>query len=216
MVRAALLTRTTRLWVEFAALYFALPLAFALLVPTGHFWSALAVMLAVATLLLALTPGYRWRSLWRGGTRGLLLPAAGFAVLLAPAAVALPLLLRPETLFWLPLRQPMLWLAIMVLYPLLSAFPQELAFRALFFERYGCLLPNRTKALLTNGFVFGLAHLFLWNLPAILFSALGGVVFAWAYRERGSFLLAWLLHSLAGAALFTTGAGVFFYHGAVG
>lgn len=205
-----------RLRAEFAALYIALPAAFAFLVPPDGFWAALAVMFVLAWALLARTPGFRWRSLRPRDGGGLLAPTLAFCAALLPVSAALPLLLRPEAFLWLPRQQPVLWLAILALYPLLSALPQELAYRALFFERYSSLFPNRHAALLANGLAFGFAHLFLWNLPAVLLSAAGGMVFAWAYRERGSFALAWLLHSLAGAALFTSGAGAFFYHGAVG
>lgn len=215
MVRAKLLSRGARLRAEFAVLYVALPVAFAWFAPPSAIWASMAVMLAVSAALLSCTPGFRWRILWRG-RNNLLAPTLAFSLLLAPVAVMLPLLLRPEAMFWLPRYQPGLWLAILLLYPLISAFPQELAYRALFFERYGSLFSGRNTALLANGFVFGLAHLFLWNLPAVLLSAAGGVAFAWAYRERGSFLLAWLLHALAGGALFTTGAGAYLYHGTVG
>lgn len=215
MVRAKLLNRGTRLRAEFVTLYVALPVAFAWLVPPDGIWASLLVMLVVSAVLLACTSSFQWRFLWRG-RGGLLAPTLALSLLLAPVAVMLPLLLRPDALFWLPYHRPGLWLAILLLYPLVSALPQELAYRALFFERYGSLFPSRSAALLANGLVFGLAHLFLWNLPAILLSVAGGVAFAWAYRERGSFPLAWLLHSLAGAMLFTTGAGAFLYHGTVG
>ena len=68
---------------------------------------------------------------------------------------------------------------------------------------------------MVNGACFGLAHLFLMNWLAVVLSGIGGVVFAYAYHLRQSFLLACLLHVLAGQILFTTGAGIFFYHGAV-
>ncbi|MFD1051826.1 hypothetical protein ACFQ1S_42845, partial [Kibdelosporangium lantanae] len=46
--------------------------------------------------------------------------------------------LYDPTLLWdLPRRKPVLWLIIMVAYPLLSAYPQELVFRGFLFHRYG-------------------------------------------------------------------------------
>ena len=76
------------------------------------------------------------------------------------------------------------------LYPLLSALPQELVFRPLFFRRYGHLFPDGRIALLANGALFGLAHLMFWNWPAVLLSTAGGLIFAHAYARRGSFALA--------------------------
>ena len=63
--------------------------------------------------------------------------------------------------------------------------------------------------------VFGLAHLFYLNWVAVMLTMAGGLVFAWAHVERGSFWLAGLLHMIAGWAVFTAGLGGFFYHGAI-
>jgi CAAX protease family protein len=57
----------------------------------------------------------------------------------APAALLLvvaPALLIPDKLFVFPGSRPLVWLAVMVLYPLLLAWPQELVFRGFFFQRY--------------------------------------------------------------------------------
>jgi uncharacterized protein len=115
----------------------------------------------------------------------------------------------------LPRRAPELWLMIMALYPLLSALPQELVFRPLFFRRYGDRFPGGSIALLANGALFGLAHLMFWNWPAVLLSTADGPIFAHAYARRGSFPLAVVLHAICGAIIFTSGLGTFFYHGAV-
>ena len=45
---------------------------------------------------------------------------------------------------------------------------------------------------------------------------LGITLFAAAYLGRGGFALAVVLHAVAGAILFTSGLGGFFYHGAIG
>jgi len=103
-----------------------------------------------------------------------------------------------------------------LLYPLFSALPQELIFRVLFVERYAGLFPNKAWTVAVNAACFGLAHLFYGNWIAPLLSALGGLVFAWAYVYRRSFPYAVLLHAVAGQIIFTSGLGIFFYHGAIG
>jgi hypothetical protein len=60
-----------------------------------------------------------------------------------------------------------------------------------------------------------LAHLMFWNGVALALTAAGSVIFARAYLGRG-FLQAVLLHAVAGGIIFTSGLGVFFYHGAIG
>jgi hypothetical protein len=103
----------------------------------------------------------------------------------------------------------------MLFYPLLSALPQELVFRALFFRRYGGLFGAPTLAVAVNALGFGLAHLMFWNWVAAALTVAGGVIFAQGYLRRG-FLQAVVLHAVAGGIIFTSGLGTFFYHGAVG
>ena len=67
-----------------------------------------------------------------------------------------------------------------------------------------------------SAFVFALAHLVFWNWVALLLTFVGGGIFAAAYLGRGGFALAVVLHAVAGAILFTSGLGGFFYHGAIG
>jgi hypothetical protein len=199
--------------VEFGALYVGLPLAMALAAPPDWLWPALIGATLVALVLLALTPGFDWRELARGGVawREVALVAAATAAV----AGALVWLLVPGQAFSLPRRAPGLWVAILLLYPLLSALPQEIVFRELFFRRYGGLFEGRQVAVAVNALGFGLAHLMFWNWVAAALTVAGGVIFARGYLGRG-FLQAVVLHAVAGGIIFTSGLGVFFYHGAVG
>ncbi len=101
----------------------------------------------------------------------------------------------------------------MALYPLLSALPQEVIFRPLFFRRYGPILPAGAGAIVLNAAVFALAHLMFWNWIVLAMTFVGGLVFAWAYAARHSFPLAVLLHVVAGWILFTVGMDVYFFAG---
>nr|WP_246831504.1 CPBP family intramembrane glutamic endopeptidase [Thioclava sp. L04-15] len=103
----------------------------------------------------------------------------------------------------------------MLFYPLLSALPQEVVFRSLFFRRYGRILPGSKRAITLNAILFSLAHLLYWNWIVALITFVGGVIFAWAYSVRRSFPLAVILHAIAGNVLFTVGAGVLFFSGSV-
>jgi membrane protease YdiL (CAAX protease family) len=109
---------------------------------------------------------------------------------------------------------PMLLAAILVLYPPLSALPQEILFRPLFFRRYGRVLPRGAwPQILLNAAVFGLAHLVYWSWVVALLTFAGGIAFAHAYRVRGSFAEAVILHAVAGGILFALGLGTWFYAG---
>jgi CAAX protease family protein len=137
------------------------------------------------------------------------------ALVAGATAVAATWLLFPRNLFLLPQRAPALWLMIMLLYPLVSALPQELIFRPLFFRRYGALFPGRQVALAVNALAFSGAHL-MYAHPLVLgMTLVGGYVFGWLYLVRGSFPAAVLAHAIAGQAIFTSGLGVLFYSGNV-
>lgn len=101
---------------------------------------------------------------------------------------------------------------IIVLYPLLSVIPQELIFRKFFFERYDFKIKKK-KRIFLNAVIFGWVHIIFQNYVAVLFSAVGGYLFARTYLKTKSFSLVCIEHSLYGNLMFTIGLGEFFYHG---
>ena len=210
------LPRRVRLWAEFAALFLGVPLWMAALERADLLWGILATMSVTGIVLYAVTPGVRWHALLEGGLIHHWHCIALFAATTVAIVGSLVLWLAPDRLFDLPRNMPGLWIRIMLLYPFLSALPQELVFRALFFERYGSLFPNRIAAVAINTAVFSLAHAFYANWIAVGLTFAGGFVFAWAYAYRRSFPLALVLHALGGQIVFTLGLGIYFYHGAVG
>lgn len=209
-----------QLWLEFAVLFLGIPLLLAFALSPRLLYPILLGMTAVGLILLVRTPGWRARRLiegWRWRDLALL---AAFAVGSGIAIFAFVQALVPHRLLGIPLHQPQLWLMIMALYPIMLALPQEILFRALFFERYGALFGHHGEgvpwaAIAINAVVFGFAHLFYWNSLAIGLSAVGGAFFAYAYVARRSFPLAFAMHALAGQLVFTLGLGRFFYHGAI-
>lgn len=207
------------LWVEFAALYIAMPLMLAFALKPSAMWPMLFGSLAFALLILERMPGFTWR-------RRLCMPRAkdwAFCTLIVGGAAGLALLavlfLHPDRLLAMPREAPGVWLIVALVYPSLSVLPQEVIWRTLFFERYGALFPNQAAAALVNGAAFGLAHLFYWNWPAVAFATLGGFFFALAYQRAGrrrAFILVCVAHALAGLAIFSLGLHEQFTHGAVG
>jgi uncharacterized protein len=120
--------------------------------------------------------------------------------------------LSPQLLFDLPLRQPVLWAVIMVAYPLFSAYPQELIFRAFLFQRYGPAF-GATGTIVASAAAFGFAHIFFHNWFAVIASTVGGVLFAMRYARSRSLLTVSIEHGLYGMLIFTVGLGQFVYHG---
>lgn len=112
----------------------------------------------------------------------------------------------------LPRRNPVLWAIIMVAYPLLSAYPQELIFRAFVFQRYGPVFGS-TGTIVASAAAFGFAHIFFHNWFAVIASTVGGVLFASRYARSRSLLVVSIEHGLYGVLIFTVGLGQFVYHG---
>ena len=206
----------SRAWlmVEFAAFYVAVPVAIAVALPPGMLLPALMAMAAGGLVLLHLTPGFEWRDLTTGWSRIAWGRVAIMGLAAAVVGLAVVLALRPDALFQPGHSMPLLLAAIVGLYPPLSALPQEILFRPLFFRRYGRLLPRgETAQIVLNAAVFSLAHLMYWSWVVALLTFAGGIAFAQAYRVRRSFAEAVVLHAVAGCIMFALGLGAWFYSG---
>lgn len=106
------------------------------------------------------------------------------------------------------------WLLIMVLYPVLSVWPQEVLYRAFLFARYRSLFRSDTGIIIASALAFGFAHVIFLNWIAIGMTTVGGLLFARDYARHRSLRLTCLEHSLYGCLIFTVGLGRFFYTGA--
>ncbi len=205
--------RRWRLRAEFWAFFLLLPLGIALFLPARMMFPALFAATALGVVLLHTTPGFRWRSLLAGSLSAL--PLLGFAAVTLAAVLAVSWWATGGRPFAFAGRNPELLAMILLLYPLLSALPQEIVFRALFFRRYRALLPRGNAAILLNAGLFATAHLMYWSWVVGVMTFVGGLAFAWAYARRRSFLLALAMHALAGQMVFALGLGMFFYTGNV-
>ncbi|MFD1883749.1 CPBP family intramembrane glutamic endopeptidase [Paracoccus pacificus] len=206
--------RRSWLWAEFVCLFVLTPVVIAVFMPPRAMFLALFAFSLAGLVLLWRTGGFDWRGLLRGWRRipwgkvaavGLIVLVSGWIILSIN---------RPQNLFSFLLTDPARMLLVWAFYPFLSALPQELIFRVLFFHRYAALFPQRRPAILVNAAIFSLAHLMYWSPIVAVLTFLGGIVFARGYLERG-FPTAWLMHAVAGNVLFAVGMGVYFYSGNV-
>ncbi|MFN3971014.1 MAG: lysostaphin resistance A-like protein [Gemmobacter sp.] len=202
-----------RLWAEWGAFFLGLPLVIALFLPPSAMFAALFTATALGIALLHLTPGFRWGDLVRGGVEWRAV-AVFAAVTLATALVVSWVTTAGRPLAFAT-ANPGLLVMILILYPVLSALPQEVVFRPLFFRRYGAILPGGWPGIALNAAVFSFAHLMYWSWIVAGMTFFGGLAFAWAYERRGSFALAVVLHAVAGQIVFALGLGMFFYSGNV-
>ena len=214
-ITASLRTRW-QLWAEFTLLYLGIPILMLVFLGQYSLFTTVWLLAAVSMYLLWRTPGFRIGVLWKGFAWRDLWIVAVFSAVTVLCTVTTVFFVVPERFLILPLERTQLWIMIMILYPVLSAWPQEIIFRTLFFERYGVLFASPALLIAVNAFVFGFGHLFFQNPITILMTGFAGAVMGWAYWKTGSLWLAWILHSLGGMIVFTSGLGVFFYHGAIG
>ncbi len=154
---------------EYVLLFFGLASIYAVLFRgTSPIPFLLVLGLAVVVYLLR-SSGFDRASLWRPGT--LWSQARSIAALWCLAAVCLSAtvaFLRPGLLFAFPREDPLIWALVMVLYPLLSVYPQELIFRG------SC----------STGMQRFSARVLEWSLRAPWHSALYTLRSAAGYRSR--------------------------------
>jgi membrane protease YdiL (CAAX protease family) len=113
-------------------------------------------------------------------------------------------------LFYLPSTNPLFLLMISIFYPVFSVVPQGLAYRALFFHRYGILFPGNTLRIVISAILFSFGHILYKNALVLLLAFCAGLIFAYRYYKTESLLISVLEHSLYGVWLFTCGLGYFF------
>ena len=197
---------------ELVALFVGLPLLVRNGALPGPRLLVLAAVTAGTTWVL-LRDGLPARALWAGPLRGEVGGLLARTAVAAAAILALALWLSPDRVLAMPRERPQLWLAGLVLYPLLSAWPQELLYRVFFFRRYAALFPTPASMIAASGLAFALLHLVYPNLVAPLLSLPAGLVLAWRYHRAGTVGPVWAEHAVYGLLLFTLGLGNYFYDG---
>lgn len=206
---------TTRLQIEFGLFFVAAPLLIAVFLPATVMFTALFALTAIGLVLLHATDGFHWRDLRYGWSAINWWKVAKFAAMMLALCLLVISVFAPDQMFSLLKRDARLMVMIFLLYPLVSALPQEIVYRPLFFRRYGAILPAGQGGLILNAGLFSMAHLMYWSWIVAAMTFAGGLVFAWAYEKQQNFPLAVVLHGIAGNLIFLTGLGLYFYSGNV-
>jgi membrane protease YdiL (CAAX protease family) len=118
----------------------------------------------------------------------------------------------PERLFNLPRARPGLWITIMILYPLVSVFPQEFLYRRFFFRRYEQALGGVWPTIAASAILFGYVHILFGEMISVAMTSVGGLLFAYTYHRTRSLLACSIEHALYGCFVFTIGLGSFFFY----
>jgi len=135
-------------------------------------------------------------------------------LLLGAALTAATWLIFPGLFLALPRLHTLFWALIMVLYPVLSVWPQEVIFRLFLRRRYAPIFGTGMGFIAASALAFGFAHVIFLNWIAVALTVAGGAMFAFDYARHRRLWLSCLEHSLYGCLVFTIGLGRFFYTGA--
>jgi membrane protease YdiL (CAAX protease family) len=201
----------TRIISEFVIIYLILPLLVTLhLLPVPLLLILLVLGVAVH-LFLYHDPSFNRNNFinWKSG-RGEILKIILLFIPVGALMVVLIWQIDKTKLFYLPSSNPWFLLLISIFYPVFSVVPQGLAYRALFFHRYGSLFPGNTLKIIASAAVFSFGHILYKNILVLILAFLAGLIFAYRYRKTDSLLISILEHSLYGVWLFTCGLGYFF------
>lgn len=131
------------------------------------------------------------------------------------ALIVFVYLFDDSLLFSFPQQNFRIWLIVIILYPFLSVYPQELIFRTFIFHRYKNLFNSKIQLIIFSSAAFGFAHIIYGNFIAVILSTLGGFIFANTYSKSKSTILVSIEHGIWGDIIFTVGLGMYFYSGAI-
>ena len=201
--------------VEFTGLFILMPGLLALRTVHIPFIALLYSAFGICLFLLLRDRTFNRSHLWspsairNGLGRMLGLYAAG-AFFLA----ALVYRVLPDQFLRFPLERPLVWAAVMILYPLLSVWPQNVIYRCFIFHRYQCLFTTPNAMLWASALAFSWAHVIFQNWVALAITLPGGLIFAATYMRTRSAFAASVEHALYGCLVFTVGLGQSLYYAA--
>ena len=173
------------------------------------------VLIVVSTLMLIYllndSTFHRRRLVHVKALRSHLRPVVMQFLILASLMSLAVYFLMNDLLFELVINSPLLWLSIVLAYPLFSVYPQELIYRGFLFHRYSPIFRGETQIVLASSIAFAFVHIVFGSWLSVALSFVGGLLFSSTYLKSRSLLLVTIEHSLIGIFIFTIGLGRYFY-----
>lgn len=204
------MNKKTRIWLEFFTIFIVVPIVI------FHFRSNLNVWLLPLICLSALfcftiiycdSSFKRFRLTNTANINRLLWRSPLLFLIGAIMSSAFFVIVMQGELFYYVTEHTSRWVLALLLYPLFSAWPQELIFRTYFFHRYKKVMPSKPLRVFVSALVFSFAHIIYANVWAMLLSFVGGLMFAYTYAKSRSTIAVTIEHSIWGLWLFSMGLG---------
>ena len=216
MLRAGELGLTLRtkilLAAEYLLLFVVLPILLLLRKPNLPPIPLLWAVALYCFLMLRRDPQYDRSELWnpqrlRGQLKPILLLFALGVVLIS----CLVYFFARPLLFSFIRVHPVIWALVMLLYPVLSVYPQGIIYRAFLLQRYRHATTKKWALILLSALAFSLMHIVFRNWICVTLTFPGGVLFARRHLETKSLFVSSFEHALYGCFVFTIGLGQFFF-----
>lgn len=199
---------------DFLLIFIALPLVFYFELLQVPKIAALLGVTLIAVMLLWRDETYDFKHLFYKTSQADFLKSLLWkSGLVALSLIGLVFIVEPQSLFAFPKEQSLVWVLVLLLYPFLSALPQELLYREFFFNRYEKLFKKEWILVLMSALSFCFLHIVYDNIWAIILSLVGGFIFARSYQKTRSLFWVSLEHAIYGILVFTIGMGNYFYEG---
>jgi uncharacterized protein len=199
---------------EFLLLFFIGPTLFAYRRHRIPAIPALWALTMYCLFILLQDSAFNRASLWNAAPFRQYAPAI-LSLFALSAAIGVALMLRfgsPGLFLSFPRTNPRLWGLVMILYPVLSVYPQGIIYRAFIFERYRDLFGPPWAIVLASTFAFTYVHIVFHNRLALILTFLGGLLFGMRFVQTGSLFVTSFEHALYGCFMFTVGVGSSFHH----
>lgn len=208
-------THTLLRALECLLLFVVLPMVFVLeLVPVPKMLALPAFTLVCVLLYRRMMKGHASTGLWSWRPLRAYAPRLALRTLaVAVFAIGWIVWRSPDDLLAFPLQRPGIWVMVMLLYPWLSALPQEFLYRTFFFARYRSLFGRGASMIAASAIAFALLHAIYDHPLSVALSFIGGWWFGRTYHDTRSLAVVALEHAVYGALFFTFGMGRYFYEG---
>ncbi len=198
--------------IEFAGLFFGVPLLIYADPEFIHPSMLIIPLLLIIFLILKFTTDFKFRDLivFRVNRKRLL--NSGIIVLVCATLMLLyVVIIEPERLFDLVRGNFTVWLILCTFYPVFSAYGQEIIYRTFLFKRYQRLFTGNRVIILASGISFSFLHIVYYSPVSIILTLIGGLYFASEYARTRSVLYTAILHGILGIIVFTVGLGEYFW-----
>jgi hypothetical protein len=213
---AVTVSRARRVWLllEYGLIFYGLAGAYTLLGNPGSPIPVLVIGAVLVAFYLSSRPDFDRRTFMRtAAIRGQLRPMLVLWAIAATAVVLALIVLSPGRLFELPRENLFIWGMVMIFYPLLSVYPQELIFCGFLMHRYAPVFGSGNGIVAASAAAFGFVHIIYGHWLSVVLTAFLGAVLARRYLKTRSLAVVWLEHALYGLLAFTVGLNSYFYNG---